>query len=636
MPEVKFQHVVSFSSEDKNNPAENLLKPGGFRKWKTAGVGEKNATVVLQFEKSTKIQSLDIGNESSAFIEILVGRSSATESDYKVLLVASAFMNPLESRSNQNLNRVRLFEKDKLTQSCLEEKWDRIKIVCSQPFNKNIQYGLSFITVRSPDDGTAAPSTSSAAGDGRTESKGNKTFGGFGLKKETEIENDPIKTGSLFAQRKDTKQTSLTGAAAVRAAAKLADDRLPVRKDDRPPAPNLERSSSERQTKYPSTTVVTPTSKRKHSSSSDSPEPKRLNSTPKSTTPKTTTPKTATPKTTMPKTSMGTSKTATPKTQVSQTKRQDSTSKRSSSETARKSSKPLGELMKRVVFVMSGYQNPKRGELRDMAIEMGAQYKPDWNDQTCTHLICAFVNTPKFAVVKGKGRIVDENWIRDCYKYKKLLPWRKYRLSRSGSPANKSAESSSEGEEPQQPAVISTPSPRDADDISDSAGDTEDEIKQLETNVGKGKGPSPKKGSPVKRSPAKKVKREIAYEASTDEDTDDDNATVTQPSADAGTDLNLPVLLDLFTGKHFLLYGTFSEIERRFLNRLIVAYNGHVEEYMNDSVNYVLTQEIWDKNFDKALSENGSLQFVNPEWIYKCDENQKLLPYQTHVITPVK
>lgn len=48
--------------------------------------------------------------------------------------------------------------------------------------------------------------------------------------------------------------------------------------------------------------------------------------------------------------------------------------------------KPFRQLLQGVVFVMSGYQNPQRANLRDMAIKMGAKYKPDWNDD-CTHLV---------------------------------------------------------------------------------------------------------------------------------------------------------------------------------------------------------------------------------------------------------
>ena len=48
--------------------------------------------------------------------------------------------------------------------------------------------------------------------------------------------------------------------------------------------------------------------------------------------------------------------------------------------------KPFSKLMEDVVFVMSGYQNPYRAELRRKACEMGARCKPDW-DSTCTHLM---------------------------------------------------------------------------------------------------------------------------------------------------------------------------------------------------------------------------------------------------------
>ena len=54
-----------------------------------------------------------LGNEGSAFVEVLVGRSSSTaggqEAEFQVLLVASAFMSPSESKTWSNINRVRMF-----------------------------------------------------------------------------------------------------------------------------------------------------------------------------------------------------------------------------------------------------------------------------------------------------------------------------------------------------------------------------------------------------------------------------------------------------------------------------------------------------------------------------------------------
>ena len=46
----------------------------------------------------------------------------------------------------------------------------------------------------------------------------------------------------------------------------------------------------------------------------------------------------------------------------------------------------FSRLMQGVTFAMSGYQNPRRANLREQMIKMGAKYKPDWDDM-CTHLM---------------------------------------------------------------------------------------------------------------------------------------------------------------------------------------------------------------------------------------------------------
>ena len=61
-----------------------------------------------------------------------------------------------------------------------------------------------------------------------------------------------------------------------------------------------------------------------------------------------------------------------------------------------------------VVFVLSGFVNPERSTLRSQALEMGAEYQPDWNSD-CTLLVCAFPNTPKFRQVEADcGTIVSK------------------------------------------------------------------------------------------------------------------------------------------------------------------------------------------------------------------------------------
>lgn len=173
--------------------ASNILTNDTSKKWKCQSIGEKNAVVVLQLEKASVISAIDIGNEHSAYIEILVSRSGTNE-DYKVLLVTSSFMTPLESRQSQNINKVRMFTKENFSKPECDEKWDRIKVVCTQPFNKHVQYGLSFINIHSSDDKVAAPVQTH--------------LGKFILRPESP---DNLPVGSLFEKQKQKQEDKLTG-----------------------------------------------------------------------------------------------------------------------------------------------------------------------------------------------------------------------------------------------------------------------------------------------------------------------------------------------------------------------------------------------------------------------------------------
>ncbi|EMP41457.1 DNA repair protein XRCC1 [Chelonia mydas] len=116
-----------------------------------------------EFEKEERIHSIDVGNEGSAFVEVLAGSSaSPSEQDYEVLLVTSSFMSPSESKAGTNLNRVRMFGPDKLVKAAAEKKWDRVKIVCTQPYTKTLAYGLSFVKFHSPPENNETQSKSAS------------------------------------------------------------------------------------------------------------------------------------------------------------------------------------------------------------------------------------------------------------------------------------------------------------------------------------------------------------------------------------------------------------------------------------------------------------------------------------------
>ncbi|NXM54846.1 XRCC1 protein, partial [Illadopsis cleaveri] len=145
MPEIPFTRVVSVSSADPRHPAENLLRPDDGGRWKGAAAGEKQLSVVLELSSSRPIHSLHLGNAGAAFAEILVGSSSG--GDFQVLLPSSALMSPSESKAGLEPHRVRIFGPESLVKNQAQARWDRLKVVLSQPYCQSRPFGLSFLRV---------------------------------------------------------------------------------------------------------------------------------------------------------------------------------------------------------------------------------------------------------------------------------------------------------------------------------------------------------------------------------------------------------------------------------------------------------------------------------------------------------
>ncbi|XP_028638387.1 DNA repair protein XRCC1 isoform X2 [Grammomys surdaster] len=644
MPEISLRHVVSCSSQDSTHCAENLLKADTYRKWRAAKAGEKTISVVLQLEKEEQIHSVDIGNDGSAFVEVLVGSSAggatAGEQDYEVLLVTSSFMSPSESRSGSNPNRVRIFGPDKLVRAAAEKRWDRVKIVCSQPYSKDSPYGLSFVRFHSPPDKEEAEAPSQKV----TVTK----LGQFRVKEEDDSANS-LKPGALFFSRINKASSASASdpagpsyaAATLQAASSAASSASPV--------PKVVGSSSKPQ--------ESPKGKRKLDLSLEDRKPP---SKPSAGPPAPKRPKLPVP----PARAPAVAPASTPAQRAVPAKpREEGAGPRG----ARAGPQELGKILQGVVVVLSGFQNPFRSELRDKALELGAKYRPDWTPDS-THLICAFANTPKYSQVLGLGgRIVRKEWVLDCHRMRRRLPSRRYLMAGLGSSSEEEGDSHSESGEddppklprkvwcpnrdkqallPQRPqpkaktqaagpnstprpptpeeTKAPSPGPQDSSDTegeqsgrdngAEDSGDTEDELRRVA------------KQREQRQPPAPGENGEDPYAGSTDENTDNE--------ATSEADLPIPELPDFFEGKHFFLYGEFPGDERRKLIRYVTAFNGELEDYMSERVQFVITAQEWDPNFEEALMENPSLAFVRPRWIYSCNEKQKLLPHQLYGVVP--
>uniref|UniRef100_A0A452FFR0 DNA repair protein XRCC1 n=1 Tax=Capra hircus TaxID=9925 RepID=A0A452FFR0_CAPHI len=613
MPEIRLRHVVSCSSQDSTYCAENLLKADTYRKWRAAKAGEKTISVVLQLEKEEQIHSVDIGNDGSAFVEVLVGSSAggAGEQDYEVLLVTSSFMSPAESRSGSNSNRVRIFGPDKLVRAAAEKRWDRVKIVCSQPYSKDAPYGLSFVRFHSPPDKDEAEASSQKV----------TKLGQFRVKEEDESASS-LKPGALFFSRINKTPPASDPAGPSYAAATL-------------------QASSAASSASPASKAAGSTFKPQ-----ESPKGKRkldLNQEEKKT-PSKPSAQPSVPALKRPKWVEG---------QGSWKLRGEGAEPKA----PRAGPQELGKILQGVVVVLSGFQNPFRSELRDKALELGAKYRPDWTPDS-THLICAFANTPKYSqVLSLGGRIVRKEWVLDCHRMRRRLPSRRYLMAGSGSSSEDEggSHSGSSGNEapkaprkrpqtkakppqaagpssPQRPPTPEETKPaspgaqEDNDDTeaeqsegrdngAEDSGDTEDELRRVAEQ------------KEERQPPGQEENGEDPYAGSTDENTDHEGPP-------ESPDLPIPELPDFFQGKRFFLYGEFPGDERRTLSRYVTAFNGELEDYMSERVQFVITAQEWDPSFEEALTDNPSLVFVRPRWIYSCNEKQKLLPHQLYGVVP--
>ncbi|KAM9631860.1 DNA repair protein XRCC1 isoform 1-T1 [Trichechus inunguis] len=702
MPEIRLRHVVSCSSQDSTHCAENLLKADTYRKWRAAKAGEKTISVVLQLEKEEQIHSVDIGNDGSAFVEVLVGSSAGGggEQDYEVLLVTSSFMSPSESRSGSNPNRVRIFGPDKLVRAAAEKRWDRVKIVCSQPYSKDSPYGLSFVRFHSPPDKDEAEASSQKV----------TKLGQFRVKEEDEG-GSSLRPGALFFSRVNktspataSDQAGPSYAAVTLQASSAASSsplasravgstskpqesskgkrKLDLNQEEQKTPSKLSAQSSPPVLKRPKSTAsdqagpsyaaVTLQASSAASSSSlasravgstskpqESSKGKRkldLNQeeqkTPSKPSAQLSPPVLKRPKLPTPAHTPAMAPVPAPACGTEPGKPQREGTKPKGPRT---SPQELGKILQGVVVVLSGFQNPFRSELRDKALELGAKYRPDWTPDS-THLICAFANTPKYSQVLGLGgRIVRKEWVLDCHRMRRRLPSRRYLMAGPGSSSEDEGDShsGSSGDEaprlPHKPPQTTTKPPQAAgpsspkrspapeetkpatpgaqedsdaegepsegqDNGAEDSGDTEDELRRVAKQR-------------QQRQPPGQENEEDPYAGSTDENTD----TEERPGSPT---LPVPELPDFFQGKHFFLYGEFPGDERRKLIRYVTAFNGELEDYMSDRVQFVITAQEWDPSFEEALMDNPSLAFVRPRWIYSCNEKQKLLPHQLYGVVP--
>ncbi|KAF8563409.1 hypothetical protein P879_10295 [Paragonimus westermani] len=417
MPQIYASKILSYSSEDKAFPASNLLKSSSFSKWRGEKGGTKQEVIDFSFEEPVEINRLDIGNNGSAFIEVLVRRAASTI-DPTVFLPCSSFMSPVEAKNETNLTRVRMFSSDQFLSAVCSQKWDVFRFVCTQPFNKTLPYGISFISFHTPSPKNQTQTVPDNALDFPTASV---------VLKDEDDDSLVLRPGALFqaskAALRDDISTPVTASRPLSVAEKLVAARRST-------------SLGASTTDAPTTLITTdaPASSAPHAFANQMDPLRNI-------TPSNADLKASKPTHTVSSVARRESSSLTPTTIPHVPKASKSSSSNSTLKTFCPSasppqcpqSSPSSHPLSDVIFSLSGYQNPLRNELRKKALNLGATYRQNWSTD-CTHLVCAFPNTPKFKEAKNKSIIVSDKWIEQCHLTKSKVNWRPYRVGRAPSP----------------------------------------------------------------------------------------------------------------------------------------------------------------------------------------------------------
>ncbi|XP_053950988.1 DNA repair protein XRCC1 [Anastrepha ludens] len=641
MPFANFKSVREVSSEDCKYPAENLLKQPS-KKWKTKSVGERLAYVILELNEPQTITGIDIGNEHSAFIEVLVSKTSCNAKDFTDILVTCSFMTLIESKNSTNPNRVRCFNKDALVSTAGSEKWQFIKIICTQPFNKHIQYGISFIKIHVESDieksKVSIAKVSEPKGIGMKNSSASlntSSLGIFKLREESPESDSEIST-SLFKRWKaselsDIKHTPQESVTPRKPSCLTYNsDRIFNACSSQSVKPNQQKDEEDlKNRKSPQCLdrnrqdlafgneekIVDEEVRKKRQRLSESIELEREQMRPKNDNLKI---QKENKKAVLTSTQLVNVKSPVFDNKIiSNTKNKgDACSKKDVKD---RIYRLFNQLLKGTVLVISGIQNPDRSNLRDMALAMGAKYRADW-ESGCTHLICAFKNTPKYNQVKGKGKIVTRSWIEDCNKQKKCLPWRRYALN--GSDLNQPESEEEVLDESLRPNALpvvknnsknvdvnttdSLHSARSSNEIIStisSGSDTEDDIERVLQN---------------KRShcTAEANETRSAFDASTEEEDFLAKKVKIEANLKGGM---------ILKGLVFFICEDITSAERKIVENLIKTNGGTISFEMNEA-QYLISNGL---STDKIRSKYGSL--VKPDWIYECNDMEIKVPINKYL-----
>ena len=501
---------MSCTSAAKGTSPEAALKNDATR-W-LAEPGEP-AVMEVQLGKAERIDRIVLGNAGSAMVEVLAGSSLwAPGKPFVPLLPVRTLMTAEDSRRVHEGpgKSVVIAECKQLASDAREQRWDRLRVRCTQPYAKAEPFGLTLFEVHSP------PEAAGAA----------VNLGVFRPRQAPAQPQSPL--ANLRASGTSTADAALARRDAPAAPPAAAAPRRQL------PGYLTQRANANEPVAVKPAPIDPPTK-----------PPPTKPPPPKPPPPKVDAPKAKRPADDAP----------------------------SSTAPARKKKKvghrvPEGEIMESVRFVLSGFKNPHRDRIRRKALAMGAKYEPSWNSQ-CTHLVCAFPNTPKYNEVSALGgTIVRQGWIHDQDTRKVRLSAARYAFG-ALSDDEYSDEHSDEGDAaapPTEPDSIAAAVARDA------------------------------------QAAAAQVDADYDYDAATDGEPE------TAPEVTERIQQLVGKLPSTLVGTRVVLDAELGEADRKQCRRLLAIMGATTEEALTHGVTHVVSRR----------PVAGTAPCVSPEWVEAC------------------
>lgn len=121
--------------------------------------------------------------------------------------MGSSFMTPSEGKNGVSPNRVRCFGKEGLVPETVAEKWNLVKVICTQPYSHHVQYGISFIKLHAAADADSkgAPLVPDLFKNTPVDAAvASSPFARFKLRKDS-TDSNPDSSATLFQRWKQSK-----------------------------------------------------------------------------------------------------------------------------------------------------------------------------------------------------------------------------------------------------------------------------------------------------------------------------------------------------------------------------------------------------------------------------------------------